>query len=70
MVLNGNSPHIDLDLSAFDKVFYLPFQPTSENLVLYFAEEIRKKLPKYVKLKKVVLSETAASFAEWNDVDS
>lgn len=66
LVLNGNSPHVKIDLSSFEKVYYLPFQPTSENLVLYFVELINKKIPSPIKLKKIVLSETATSFAEWN----
>ena len=70
LVLNGNSSHIDLDLSAFDKVFYLPFQPTSENLVADFASRIKNKLPSKIHLYKVVLSETATSFAEWNANDN
>ena len=37
LVLNANSPHAKIDLSAFEKVFYLPYQPTSENLVADFA---------------------------------
>ncbi len=65
LVLNANSPHADIDLSAFEKVFLLPYQPTSENLVYDFAMTIQKKLPKNIKLYKVVLSETATSFAEW-----
>tara|TARA_B100000902_G_C27314829_1_gene920591 strand:- start:2012 stop:2422 length:411 start_codon:yes stop_codon:yes gene_type:complete len=65
LVLNANSPHADIDLSAFEKVFLLPYQPTSENLVYDFAMTIKKKLPENIKLYKVVLSETATSFAEW-----
>ena len=65
LVLNANSPHADIDLSAFEKVFLLPYQPTSENLVYDFAMTIQKKLPENIKLYKVVLSETATSFAEW-----
>ena len=65
LVLNANSPHADIDLAAFEKVFLLPYQPTSENLVYDFATTIQKKLPKNIKLYKVVLSETATSFAEW-----
>ena len=65
LVLNGNSPHANIDLTAFEKVFHLPYQPTSENLVLDFVKIIKKKLPKNVKLHKVILSETANSFAEW-----
>ena len=70
LVLNANSPHSEIDLSAFEKVFFLPYQPTSENLVADFALKIKSKLPKGVELYKVVLSETATSFAEWNSQDN
>jgi len=70
LVLNANSPHANIDLSAFEKVFYLPFQPTSENLVIDFALKIKSKLPEGIELNKVVLSETATSFAEWNIADN
>jgi 6-pyruvoyltetrahydropterin/6-carboxytetrahydropterin synthase len=70
LVLNANSPHADLDLSAFNKVYYLDYQPTSENLVLDFANFIKEQLPDGVDLLKVVLSETASSFAEWNKEDN
>ncbi len=62
LVLNANSPHADLDLSAFNKVYYLNYQPTSENLVLDFANFIQKQLPDGVDLLKVVLSETVKLF--------
>jgi len=70
LVLNANSPHSNLDLSSFDKVYYLPYQPTSENLVIDFANCINGKLPDGVDLIKVVLSETATSYAEWNREDN
>lgn len=70
LVLNANSPHAEIDLSAFEKVFYLPYQPTSENLVADFANCIKSKLPENVELLKVVLSETATSFAEWHAEDN
>ena len=70
LVLNANSPHSEIDLSAFEKVFFLPYQPTSENLVSDFALTIQKKLPEGVILHKVVLSETATSYAEWNSKDN
>ena len=70
LVLNANSPHSEIDLSAFEKVFFLPFQPTSENLVTDFALKIKSKLPQEIELYKVVLSETATSFAEWNSQDN
>jgi len=70
LVLNANSPHAKIDFSAFEKVFLLPYQPTSENLVMDFATIIQSKLPNHVTLCKVVLSETATSFAEWNIADN
>ena len=70
LVLNANSPHSEIDLSAFEKVFFLPYQPTSENLVADFALKIKNKLPQEIELYKVVLSETATSFAEWNSQDN
>lgn len=70
LVLNANSPHASIDLSTFEKVFYLPYQPTSENLVMDFALKIKSKLPQEIELYKVVLSETATSFAEWNNQDN
>ena len=68
-VLNKNTPHFNIDFSAFEKVFFLPYQPTSENLVADFAKIIMNKIPKNIKLHKVVLSETATSFAEWHSDD-
>jgi 6-pyruvoyltetrahydropterin/6-carboxytetrahydropterin synthase len=65
LVLNANSPHAKIDFSAFEKVFLLPYQPTSENLVYDFVKVIKEKLPKNVSLHKVILSETANSYAEW-----
>ena len=70
LVLNANSPHSEIDLSAFEKVFFLPYQPSSENLVTDFALKIKSKLPQEIELYKVVLSETATSFAEWNSQDN
>ena len=70
LVLNANSPHAKIDLSAFEKVFLLPYQPTSENLVIDFANHIKSRLPENIPLCKLVLSETATSFAEWNIDDN
>ena len=51
-----NSPHADLDFSAFDKVFFLNYQPNSENLVTDFVRCIKENLTKGVDLLKVILS--------------
>ena len=49
----------------FDRVHLVDFQPTAENLVVYYAEIIKSKLPEGITLHSVRLYETATSFAEW-----
>ncbi|PKP53684.1 MAG: 6-carboxytetrahydropterin synthase QueD [Bacteroidetes bacterium HGW-Bacteroidetes-1] len=53
----------------FDKVILLNYQPTSELMVIDFAEKIASELPDGVKLIRVMLRETATSFAEWIAAD-
>ena len=54
----------------FANVESLPFQPTCENLLPYFAEQISSQLPNGVKLHHLKLNETATSFAEWYASDN
>ena len=49
----------------FDRKSYTDFQPTAENLVIYFADIIMNELTSDVKLESVVLFETVNSYAEW-----
>ena len=70
LVLNKLSPHFQVDFSAFEKVYFLAYQPTSENLVVDFAQIIKKLLPRGLELYSVILSETATSYAEWNCKDN
>jgi 6-pyruvoyltetrahydropterin/6-carboxytetrahydropterin synthase len=41
------------------------YQPTSENMVVDFANKIRARLPKEIALHSLRLQETETSFAEW-----
>ncbi|MDL2319968.1 6-carboxytetrahydropterin synthase [Alistipes sp. OttesenSCG-928-B03] len=50
---------------AFERVVSVPFQPTCENLVIWFAELLTPQLPGAVSLHSLRLHETATSFAEW-----
>ena len=54
----------------FERHHILPYQPTCENMVIDFAERIKKLLPQNIKLQNVKLYETATSFAEWNADDN
>ncbi|MEI7896682.1 MAG: 6-carboxytetrahydropterin synthase QueD, partial [bacterium] len=49
----------------FTNVVLVPYQPTSENFLLDFAERIGKLLPAGVMLHSMRLRETANSYAEW-----
>jgi len=54
----------------FEKYEVLKYQPTCENLVIDFANQIKKYLPEGVKLHSLKLAETATSFAEWYASDN
>lgn len=71
VVLNKQAPTAGLsDLKEmFDRHHYTDFQPTAENLVVYYADILQKELPQEVKLESVILYETANSYAEWLAAD-
>ena len=67
-VFNKNTPHVELanELSTRGHhVILVDYQPTSENMVIDFAERIQKRLPNKIKLHSLKLQETESSFAEW-----
>ncbi|MDR2383580.1 MAG: 6-carboxytetrahydropterin synthase [Prevotellaceae bacterium] len=55
--------------SEYQKVELFDFQPTCENILLYFVEILKDKLPGTVSLHSLKLSETNSSFAEWYSSD-
>lgn len=67
LVLNESTPATVVQAleSHFEKVVLLPFQPTSENLVLLMVDKIRADLPYNVVLYRLKLYETATAWAEW-----
>lgn len=72
-VFNQNTPHIELarELKNRDHhVILVDYQPTSENMVIDFAEKINKHLPDHIKLHSLKLQETESSFAEWYASDN
>ena len=67
-VFNQNTPHIELarELKSRDHhVILVDYQPTSENMVIDFADRIVKRLPTNIALFSLKLQETESSFAEW-----
>jgi 6-pyruvoyltetrahydropterin/6-carboxytetrahydropterin synthase len=71
LVLNENSPHREFnDIGLFEKVVFTPFQPTCENMLIYFVNIIKNNLPENVSLFSAKLRETETSYAEWHQSDN
>jgi 6-pyruvoyltetrahydropterin/6-carboxytetrahydropterin synthase len=71
-VLNVDSPHKELAdtmESRGHKIMRVQYQPTSEMMVLDFAEKIKARLPEQLKLHHLILRETETSYAEWYALD-
>jgi len=67
-VFNQNTPHVTLAKtleSSGHKVLLVDYQPTSEMMVIDFAQKIKARLPKNITLHSLRLQETASSYAEW-----
>jgi len=67
-VFNKNTPHVELAKELSDRghsVLLVNYQPTSEMMVIDFAEKIKQRLPKQTQLFSLRLQETATSYAEW-----
>lgn len=67
-VFNKNTPHIELAKELKDRghnVLLVNYQPTSEMMIIDFAEKIKKRLPENIKLHSLKLQETETSYAEW-----
>lgn len=67
-VFNKNTPHFELAKDLQERghnVLLVDYQPTSEMMILDFAEKIKAKLPDHISLHSLKLQETESSFAEW-----
>ena len=72
-VFNSTTPHVELAEQLRSRGHYVilvPYQPTSENMVIDFAERIKKRLPEGITLHSLKLQETETSFAEWYAADN
>lgn len=72
-VFNKNTPHIELAKELQDRghhVILVDYQPTSENMVIDFAEKIKHRLPTGLELYSLRLQETDSSYAEWYQSDN
>lgn len=67
-VFNKNTPHVQLaeELKKRDHhIILVDYQPTSEMMLIDFAQRIKKQLPKNIQLYALKLQETETSLAEW-----
>lgn len=67
-VFNKNTPHVELAKELEQRghhVILVDYQPTSENLVIDYAERIKNRLPQNIQLFSLRLQETESSYAEW-----
>lgn len=67
-VFNKNTPHVELAKELEDRghnVLLVDYQPTSEMMVIDFAQKIKARLPENIVLHSLKLQETETSFAEW-----
>ena len=67
-VFNQTTPHLELANELIDRghhVILVDYQPTSENMVIDFAQKIKSRLPKTIELHSLKLQETDTSFAQW-----
>lgn len=67
LVVNSSfaNEHIEALNKATERLIVLDFQPTSENMCVYFAELLQQDLPSNISLFSIRLYETATSYAEW-----
>ena len=72
VILNSKAiANIPKEISQmFERRLILDYQPTCENLVIDFAQRIKKQLPEQLKLFSLKLHETETSFAEWYASDN
>lgn len=73
IILNKNTPHIELAhtlKTSGHHVILVDYQPTSENMIVDFAEKIKNKLQADIQLHSLKLRETGTAFAEWYASDN
>lgn len=72
LMINQEAPVDKLNAlgQMYERHHVVPFQPTTENLVVYIAEKVQPLLPEHIQLFSVRLFETSSSFAEWYAADN
>ncbi|MBW1298941.1 6-pyruvoyl trahydropterin synthase family protein [Aquimarina litoralis] len=72
-IFNKNTPHLELAQELEKRghhVILVDYQPSTENMIIDFADKIKAKLPENIKLYSLKLQETETSYAEWYASDN
>lgn len=67
-IFNKNTPHLELAKILKERghhIILVDYQPSSEMMVIDFANKIKNLLPENVELHSLKLKETETSYAEW-----
>lgn len=66
-IINHNMPQefVDEVKRNYERIIVLPYQPTTELMLLDFSKKIKSRLPEGIQLVKIFLKETEGSYAEW-----
>jgi len=72
LVLRDDTPETLLSQmkTAYSRIVLVDYQPTSENMIIDFANRIKAELPDNVKLHHLKLWETVTSNTEWYAEDN
>ena len=62
---NMSQDFIDEVKRNYERIIVLPYQPTTELMLIDFSKKIKSRLPEGIQLVKIFLKETEGSFAEW-----
>ncbi|MDR0660017.1 MAG: 6-carboxytetrahydropterin synthase [Prevotellaceae bacterium] len=70
LVLRKDAKLADALQKEYGNIMLTDYHPTCENMVVAFAETLKKYLPSHVQLFSLRLHETATSYAEWYAKDN
>ncbi len=65
LILMENPMNRSATKNMLSKVFWLPEEPTVENMISFIAQTLKPLLPKDIKLVRIRLYETNSCYAEW-----
>lgn len=65
LVLSNEYLKLNTALTSAENIFVWETEPSAENILIYIKQNLQKAFPKEIKLTKLMLFETADSYAEW-----